>query len=187
MTKEQFDKKYAGEGLVVHCDTKEKAIEFLNLAHSFGYSWCDGESYVKWTYWGEYNDQMCYCISRGSYSPLHHYKSIGFTIVKFGKQNFTKDDLEDGYRVVLRNGEPKFVLKRANSLNDVGGYKHNTLANYDETLIFQGIPHFDIMQVYDREDNLVWEREEKTEKQIKIEELQRKAQEIADELKKLEG
>jgi len=34
MTKEQFDELYLGRA--VHCDTEEKAIEFLSLAHEFG-------------------------------------------------------------------------------------------------------------------------------------------------------
>ena len=39
MTK-QFDDLYLGKA--VHCDTKEKANKFLELAHGVGYSWGRG-------------------------------------------------------------------------------------------------------------------------------------------------
>lgn len=37
MTKEEFDKKYVGKKLAVHCPTKGLANEFLKLADSFGH------------------------------------------------------------------------------------------------------------------------------------------------------
>lgn len=41
MTKEEFDEKYVGENIRVHCPTKEVNDEFISLANSFGYKITD--------------------------------------------------------------------------------------------------------------------------------------------------
>lgn len=45
MNREEFDKLYLGKA--VHCDTEEKANEFLALADSVEYKWIWGESLIK--------------------------------------------------------------------------------------------------------------------------------------------
>ena len=44
MTREEFNKLYLGKA--VHCDTEEKADEFLALADSVGYRWFSGRSLI---------------------------------------------------------------------------------------------------------------------------------------------
>lgn len=46
MTKLQFDSLYYGRA--VHCDTEEKAKEFLTLAESVGYKWFGGATTTAW-------------------------------------------------------------------------------------------------------------------------------------------
>ena len=41
------------------------------------------------------------------------------------------------------------------------------------------------MKVYDRQDNLVWQRNEKSHKQIEIERIESEMRKLADELAKL--
>ena len=60
MTKEQFDSLYYGKA--VHCDTEEKAKEFLALAESFGYKWFKEESATKYTKWQIFKDDTHYFV-----------------------------------------------------------------------------------------------------------------------------
>lgn len=60
MTKEQFDSLYYGKA--VHCDTEEKAKEFLALADSVGYKWFKEESATKYTKWQIFKDDTHYFV-----------------------------------------------------------------------------------------------------------------------------
>lgn len=85
MTKEQFDLKYRGEKVAVHCDTEEKAKAFLSLAKSFGYKWSDGRDLDTGTFWINYKDDLCFSMD---------YFLIGFIVggVEIHKQ--------EGYKIV---------------------------------------------------------------------------------------
>ena len=58
MTKEQFDSLYYGKA--VHCDTEEKAKEFLALADSVGYKWITKNDLIKFSEWEKYKKETCY-------------------------------------------------------------------------------------------------------------------------------
>lgn len=60
MTKLQFDNLYYGKA--VHCDTEEKAKEFLALADSVGYTWFKEESATKYTKWQIFKDDTHYFV-----------------------------------------------------------------------------------------------------------------------------
>ena len=60
MTKEQFDSLYYGKA--VHCDTEEKAKEFLALADSFGYKWFGYVRAIGFTNWQIFKDDTHYLI-----------------------------------------------------------------------------------------------------------------------------
>lgn len=64
MTKEQFDKVYFGKA--VHCDTEEKAKEFLELADSVGYKWVSGSSLIEGNLWEVYKEETYYRASNNS-------------------------------------------------------------------------------------------------------------------------
>lgn len=86
MTKEQFDLKYSGEKVVVHCDTEEKAKAFLSLAKSFGTIWASGEKIDETLRDESYEETMCYSISKDGrmrYADLDFLKSRGYKIVEF--------------------------------------------------------------------------------------------------------
>ena len=85
MTKQQFDDLYLGKA--VHCDTEEKANEFLALAHSFGYKWCSGESLLDFIYYYEYQKETAFLVDNVDgfeFSHKDYYIEGGYTIVKFG-------------------------------------------------------------------------------------------------------
>lgn len=83
MTKEQFDKKYVGEELVVNCRTKELAKECLKLAHRFKYKWRTNESYVETSYWNGYRENNCYSFCNGTYRDKSYFVNKGYKIVEF--------------------------------------------------------------------------------------------------------
>lgn len=95
MNKQEFDRLYVGEGLpvAVHCDTREKAKEFLKLADSFGYKWTDGISYLESTGWSYYEVDSAYVISSGQCLSLGYVNSNGYNVVEYPAS--TKYDIED--------------------------------------------------------------------------------------------
>ena len=50
---------------VVHCDTEEKAREFLKECDGNGIKWCGGGEPSERTNFGEYASKTCYCCSDG--------------------------------------------------------------------------------------------------------------------------
>lgn len=60
-TREEFDSQYLGKA--VHCDTKEKAKEFLALADSVGYKWSSDESLIEKNMWEHFEKETCYRIT----------------------------------------------------------------------------------------------------------------------------
>lgn len=60
MTKEVFDSLYYGKA--VHCDTEEKAKEFLALADSFGYKRFGDVSTGEFTKWRKFKDDTHYFV-----------------------------------------------------------------------------------------------------------------------------
>ena len=123
---------------------------------------------------------------------------------------FTKDDLKTGHLVVLRNGDEYVVFKDSVSkyttqssvmINLDSMFDWTALENYDYTLKASKSSVLDIMEVYlqshpysfvreyDKDNRqLLWEREEKSEKDLQIEELQvtiTQAQEQINKLKEM--
>jgi len=69
---------------VVHCDTKEKAINLIRWADSMGLKWCDGEKYtLTCNEWDIRKTQTCYGIYKGYFSPKEYYEIKGYTILKY--------------------------------------------------------------------------------------------------------
>jgi len=83
MNKQEFDEKYVGKYIVVHCKTEELAIEFLNLADSFGYKWKVSGSYVKDSKYDMYRNKTCYDISLGEYCTVNHANEYGYKVIEF--------------------------------------------------------------------------------------------------------
>ena len=91
MTKQEFDLKYRGEKVAVHCDTEEKAEAFLKLAKSFGYTWCNGRDLEETTNWRVYKNLTIYTLdgirkgfmtfgSINGYVKDNNYKIIPFEL-----------------------------------------------------------------------------------------------------------
>lgn len=112
MTKQEFDLKYRGENIAVHCDTEEKAKAFLSLAKSFGYVWGSGDDLKKYHFWYINVEDTCYSFNENGVMTDNksYYIRKSYTIVPFEldepKETFNVGD------VVYDNNGAKAVVKR---------------------------------------------------------------------------
>ena len=172
-------------GMVIRCNRKEEAQEFIKEAYKQGFKWVnhiDGcEEKTRW------------CTG---FSGIYYYlesnritwdtmdfdnESIEYSTLKEKIKTMTKSDLKNGMVVELRNGK-RFLI-----VDDLGIGKDSCinldgLFGYDENLYdVTGDSTFDITKIYissgrtfknlfDKDRlNLIWEREEKEEKEeIKV-------------------
>ncbi len=132
MTKKQFDDLYLGKA--VHCDTEEKANEFLKLAHGVGYKWCNGESLLEDNYYQNDLEKTCYLVgSEGfEYSPEYFYIEEGYEVVEFKqeKENNMKFKVGDKVRVKVKSG-----LKKGQLLGITLDTYHRKLENNVFTIV----------------------------------------------------
>ena len=56
----------------MHCNTREKASDFLKFLDKNGMKWCDGDSYNACNYWCVHEENTCYNFNEGMYAD---YKS----------------------------------------------------------------------------------------------------------------
>lgn len=172
ITKAQFDAMYVGSDgkIAVHCETQQKAIEFLNLAHRFGYKWINGGKYIDFNNWKRYRSNTCYLLSHGTYGKTSDFAR--HQIVEYGLRDsqpqpqctptptFTKADLRSGDKLVRRDGEARFVLKETGTVHRKYGELACGLNEWNEEFLdVDSAAEFDIMQVW-RGDEKVWERVE---------------------------
>jgi len=83
MTKEEFNKKYVGERIVVHCKTEELADELLKRANEFGYQWNSKKKFIDINGWHIEKENTCYRFYNGKYATLQFYKSQNYKIIEF--------------------------------------------------------------------------------------------------------
>ena len=53
--------KGIGKVFAIWCDTKDKAVDFINFMADNGYKWCDGILERK-THWDKYKENTCYIL-----------------------------------------------------------------------------------------------------------------------------
>jgi hypothetical protein len=81
-----FKKKIFKKNVAVHCDTKEKDLALRTYAHSKGYKWNDGDSFIDNppSYSGAYN--YCLLVVNGSFDTLYALKTKDdYKIIPFEK------------------------------------------------------------------------------------------------------
>lgn len=86
MTREEFNKLYLGKA--VHCDTEEKANEFLALADSVGYEWVTKMWLVGNSQWERYKEETCYEVARMGFllGDVKFYKDKNYEIIEYQSQ-----------------------------------------------------------------------------------------------------
>ena len=81
-----WDRFKKGE-IAVHCDTEEKAKDFLKECKNRNINWCTGRDVTKRNYWEEYKEDTCYCCFDGDsklgYGGCEFCISEGKEIIKW--------------------------------------------------------------------------------------------------------
>jgi hypothetical protein len=115
MTREEFDKLYLNKA--VHCDTEEKANEFLALADSVGYKWSSGKSLKEFHSWEIYEEKTCYRITKDGmfYANTSHYIGDGYQIIEYQLQ----PKFKVGDKVRINNTLKVGVIERVGSLRQI--------------------------------------------------------------------
>ena len=175
-------------GMIIKCNSKEDAQEFIKEAHKQGFKWVNyhegDEEKTCWGYVCDFNSEIYYHLEADEIIWSSMYsgnESIEYSTLKEKKDIMTKSDLKNGMVVELRNGK-RFLI-----INDLGIGKDSCikldgLVGYDENLYdIIGDSTFDITKIYissgrtfknlfDNERlSLIWEREEKEEREeIKV-------------------
>lgn len=73
----------SNKGMVIHCDTEEKANQLLKAFHKLGKKWLfSGASYLRTNYWSIKRKNTCYDNKYG-YQSLNWYKKHIWTIYEF--------------------------------------------------------------------------------------------------------
>lgn len=89
------------DGLVVHCDTEEKAIKFLIECENQGCKWLSGSKTCECNHWDINKENTCYiiesCKSKKNifyiyYSDLDYFKENNYHILKFNQLNFENNN-----------------------------------------------------------------------------------------------
>ena len=165
-------------GMVIKCNSKEEAQEFIKEAYKQGFKWVnhiDGDE--EKTRWGTGFSEIYYYLESNkiSWSPKDfENNSIEYSTLKEKMKTMTKSDLKNGMVVELRNGK-RFLI-----VDDLGIGKDSCinldgLFGYDENLNdVSGFSEFDIIKIYKTVGNtfktlfdkeilsLIWERGEKS-------------------------
>ena len=103
-----------------------------------------------------------------------------------------KSLLKSGMKVVYRSGIEKYVFLPADVFMDENGTTGNSLSYYSDDMLFKSCSFSspssqDIMEIYTEDGELIAKREENSAKDTKIEELEKRMRELADEIAELKG
>lgn len=126
--KEFFESK---EKLCVHLRTQEQANIFCRKADRLGYKWCDGDSYLKESYWYKLKKNTCY-NNLGEYCDKDWYEKNGYKILNFEDIDWEEYKMKDKEYIdfmVIPYALPKVLL----ALNDEG-VKDITVTQQDNDL-----------------------------------------------------
>lgn len=135
MTNKEFDEKYVGDNIRVHCPTKALNDEFISLATSFGYKVTD--------YWYDERSQTCYNVGCDRYCNIAWYLADGCDVVEF-KSEGLKRLLKVGRVVETRDGEMGFLLE--DRILYSKGW--DDLRRFDENLEHKVAKDADIVAIY---------------------------------------
>ena len=164
-------------GMIIKCNSKEDAQEFIKEAYKQGFKWVNHIDGCE--------EKTCWCTG---FSGIYYYlesnkikwnfmdyenESIEYSTLKEKIKTMTKSDLKNGMVVELRNGK-RFLIVNDLGIGKDSCIKLNGLVGYDENLYdINGDSTFDITKIYissgrtfktlfDNERlSLIWEREEK--------------------------
>ena len=165
-------------GMVIKCNSKEEAQEFIKEAHKQGFKWVNyhegDEEKTCWGYVCDFNSEIYYHLETDEITWSSMYsgnESIEYSTLKEKIKTMTKSDLKNGMVVELADGSRALVINGLLVFED--GYQG--LSSYKDDLTIKPFNNeMQINKVFKSKlynlcdvlvDNLtlIWEREEKEE------------------------
>lgn len=94
--KPKFNIKKYNPNTVMHCPDYESSVVFLQFLHDMGRTWCDGEKYIPWDDYHQYQHDTCFRFPAGTYGSLETYRVGEYTVLNFYDFDWGEDDsIED--------------------------------------------------------------------------------------------
>lgn len=194
--KEFFDWNFfcdKNNNVAVHCKTEEEAKDFCKQMDLHGLKWRSGISYLTTNRYEERKSKICYS-NKGGYDEIEYYKSNKYRILEWSDymQVSPKDILKPGYIVELRSGYYYICLPYTEGYAFIKTFVNPVnLKYYDNELNHKDNNDLDVMKIYglakydvdifnySRKDRpLLWERKERPEIKMTVDEMKQKLEEI---------
>lgn len=188
--------EFKNQKVAVHCDTEEKAKQFMSILSE------NGISDVHDTCWSNYGKDTCYnsnikntCMN---YSPYDYFLKNGYKMVEFEEVfGMVKSDLRTGMRVTIKDGGVFIVMLNTDSIYSASGdiltsinNGYLELSDYKQDLTFynsnfskydivkiENIAHINFIFDSNPEYKVVWEREAPP-KEMTLEEVNKIIQKV---------
>lgn len=68
---------------VMHCKTEEEAESFCRFLHQNGRRWCNGDSYLEFNSWDNYERETVYCFNEGTYCSIEYARDLNYGILEW--------------------------------------------------------------------------------------------------------
>lgn len=180
--------------IVVHCKTEEEAKDFCAQMHRHGLCWCSYNSYLHHTNYKKYTYKTCY-TGAGTFQSLDYFIKLGnnYKIMEWSDyMTIPRDILKPGHMVELRNGHAYMYLPYAKGYAFIKEHSDPVnLKHYDCDLNYSGNKCFDVIKIWGltnlaqdimyfipNERPLLWERKERPEIKMTVDEMKQKLEEI---------
>ena len=101
--------------VVVHCDTEEKAREFLKKCEKRGYKWALGSDCTSKTEWDDYKIQTCY--ARGIFfANVEYYANQGYSVIEYPVAKIQKKQSADKPLTIKKMVEEAYATARSKGM-----------------------------------------------------------------------
>ena len=168
-------------GMIIKCNSKEDAQEFIKEAHKQGFKWVNyhegDEEKTCWGYVCDFNSEIYYHLEADEITWSSMYSgnnSIEYSTLKEKKDTMTKSDLKNGMVVELADGSRALVINGLLVFEDgyqgLSAYKDDlTIKTFNNEMQINKVFKSKLYNLCDvLVDNLtlIWEREEKEELKV---------------------
>lgn len=179
--------------IAVHCKTEEEAQDFCDQMDKHGLRWSTSDSYLKYNYYKAYGPKTCYS-NQGEFCSLDYFENNNYRIFEWSDYMIKspKNILELGYVVELRNKRWYIFLPCEKGCAFVKScYDPIDFKCYDYELNCKENDCLDVMKIYGYANNpidilyispegrsLLWERKERPEIKMTVDEMKQRLEEI---------
>lgn len=169
-------------GMIIKCNSKEDAQEFIKEAHKQGFKWVNyhegDEEKTCWGYTCDFNSKIYYYLEADQITWSTMYSgndSIEYSTLKEKKDIMTKSDLKNGMVVELADGSRALVINDSLVFEDghqgLSVYKDDltTDKHFNDTFQINKVfksKLYNLSNVLLDDLTLIWEREEKEELKV---------------------